>query len=198
MKNKVMNWSLFVFNSLYIVVFAIYYLYLKNYEFMIYIGVLVLLFILVVSIQKRVKFSYTILWMLSIWGLLHMLGGGLHLASGEVLYKWVPLHLYDMPDSGGEFVLLKFDQILHFYIYFVMSFVLAHLLKGRLKMRPLYFFAFVTITSIGLSVINELIEFCAVIFLGQTGVGGYFNTMLDFVFNSLGAIAGAVVCSLRR
>ena len=35
--------------------------------------------------------------------------------------------------------------------------------------------------------INELIEFGTVLALPETGVGGYDNTMMDFVFNLLGA-----------
>ncbi|HLC54816.1 MAG TPA: DUF2238 domain-containing protein, partial [Candidatus Nanoarchaeia archaeon] len=143
-----------------------------------------------------VKFPVLILWMLSVWGLLHMLGGGVHLADGTVLYRWIPIELYQGIDS--EFVLLKFDQILHFYIYFVMSFVLAHLVRNKMQgMKPLYVGLFVALASMGLSVINELIEFGAVLFLGKTGVGGYYNTLLDLLFNTLGAVVGAWASSLR-
>ena len=190
------EWVLILFNLLYIVAFTIYYVAKQNYEFMVYIGVLVLLFAVVFAIQRRVKFPLPILWMLSVWGLLHMLGGGVHLADGTVLYRWIPIELYQGIDS--EFVLLKFDQILHFYIYFVMSFVLAHLVRNKMQgMKPLYVGLFVALASMGLSVINELIEFGAVLFLGKTGVGGYYNTLLDLLFNTLGAVVGAWASSLR-
>ena len=190
------EWVLILFNLLYIVAFTIYYVARQNYEFMVYIGVLVLLFAVVFAIQRRVKFPVLILWMLSVWGLLHMLGGGVHLADGTVLYRWIPIELYQGVDS--EFVLLKFDQILHFYIYFVMSFVLAHLVRNKMQgMKPLYVGLFVALASMGLSVINELIEFGAVLFLGKTGVGGYYNTLLDLLFNTLGAVVGAWASSLR-
>jgi len=188
---------LILFNLLYIVAFTIYYVAKQNYEFMVYIGVLVLLFALVFAIQRRVKFPILILWMLSVWGLLHMLGGGVHLADGTVLYRWVPVELYQGIDS--EFVLLKFDQILHFYIYFVMSFVLAHLVRNKMRgMKPIYVGIFVALASMGLSVINELIEFGAVLFLGKTGVGGYYNTLLDLLFNTIGAVVGAWVSLLIK
>ncbi len=45
--------------------------------------------------------------------------------------------------------------------------------------------------SVGLSVLNELVEFGAVVALGKTGVGGYGNTLLDLVFNTLGAFTAA-------
>ena len=191
------EWVLILFNLLYIVAFTIYYVAKQNYEFMVYIGVLVLLFALVFAIQRRVKFPILILWMLSVWGLLHMLGGGVHLADGTVLYRWVPVELYQGIDS--EFVLLKFDQILHFYIYFVMSFVLAHLVRNKMRgMKPIYVGIFVALASMGLSVINELIEFGAVLFLGKTGVGGYYNTLLDLLFNTIGAVVGAWVSLLIK
>lgn len=186
---------LLIFNLVYIVGFTAYYLAQGNYEFMVYIGVLVVLVVLVAGFQRRVCFPHFILWILSIWGLLHMLGGGLRLPGGTVLYQWIPLELYNAHDMLGEFVILKFDQILHFYIYFVMSFVLAHLLVRITdkETKPLHFYFFVVIGSMGLSVVNELIEFAAVIASPNTGVGGYFNTLLDLLFNTLGAVVGACV-----
>ncbi len=190
-KDRVNNWILIVFNLAYILGFTFYYLAKQNYEFMLYIAVLVILFVLVFFVQNKVKFSYTILWMLTIWGFLHMLGGGVRVGD-SVLYRWIPIELYNAHDATGEFVILKFDQILHFYIYFVMSFVLAHLLFKKIgKVNPIYFYGVIALASMGLSVLNELIEFGAVVFLGNTGVGGYYNTLLDLVFNTLGAVVGA-------
>ncbi len=191
---------LIVFNLLYILGFTFYYAVQRNYEFMLYIAVLVVLFVLVFSLQRRVKFSYTVLWMLSIWGLLHMMGGGVHFPADKVLYRWVPIEIYNANDAAGEFVILKFDQILHFYVYFVLSFVFAHLLN-RLTVktvRPLYLFFFVVLTSMGASVINELIEFGAVVYMGRTGVGGYYNTLLDLCFNTLGAVVGGIIATRKK
>ncbi len=190
--------TLILFNLAYIIGFAIYYLSIKNYEFMIYIGVLVALLLLVIFIQRRVRFDYTILWMLSVWGLLHMMGGGVRWPGDEVLYRWVPIELYNAGDALGEFVILKFDQVLHFYVYFVMSFVLVHLLHGKVKARPLYFYTLIALASMGLGVVNELIEFSAAVGVQDTGVGGYYNTSLDLVFNTLGAVLGAVFAYLRK
>jgi len=126
-----------------------------------------------------------------------MMGGGVHVGE-NVLYRLIVLPLYDSHDVSGEFVLLKFDQVLHFYIYFVMSFILAHLLRGKIKTRPLYTGIIIALASIGLSVGNELIEFAAVVFLKNTGVGGYYNTLLDLLFNSLGAIIGSWIATVKR
>lgn len=189
------EWFLILFNLAYIIGFTFYYVAQRNYEFLLYIAVLVALFVLVLAIQRRVRFSYTLLWMLSIWGLLHMMGGGIHFPGDTVLYRWVPLELYNAHDAGGEFVILKFDQILHFYIYFVMSFVLAHLFRRYISRKASFVRVafFVILASMGLSVINELIEFGAVVVMGRTGVGGYFNTLLDLCFNTLGALTGGLL-----
>jgi putative membrane protein len=50
----------------------------------------------------------------------------------------------------------------------------------------------------GLSVVNELIEFAAVVVSPSTGVGGYVNTLLDLLFNTLGAVSGAVIHRLIK
>jgi len=39
----------------------------------------------------------------------------------------------------------------------------------------------------GISALNEVIEFSTVVFFNSTGVGGYYNNALDLVFNAIGA-----------
>lgn len=46
--------------------------------------------------------------------------------------------------------------------------------------------------GMGFGVLNEVVEFVAVAFFGQTGVGDYWNTALDLVFNMFGAIIATV------
>ena len=36
--------------------------------------------------------------------------------------------------------------------------------------------------------VNEMIEFIVVLLVPDNGVGGYYNTLLDIVFNFIGAI----------
>ncbi len=188
---KTSHLILIVFNALYILGFAVYYVALQNYEFLLYIAVLVVLFALVAGTYRKTRFGIGILWMLSIWGFLHMLGGGIRVGD-EVLYRHIVLDIFQGADS--EFVILKFDQILHFYIYFVMSFVMFHLLNLTAGKKAgfgiITFFAL--LASSGVGALNEIIEFGAVVFLGKTGVGGYYNTALDLVFNFLGALCGAL------
>ena len=84
---------LLLFNLVYLIPFIIYYISIKNYEFLIYIGVVIALLILIIATFSRTKFDYTILWMLSIWGFLHLTAGGL-LINGEVLYGYRILDIF--------------------------------------------------------------------------------------------------------
>ncbi len=190
------HWALVIFNLLYAIPAAIYYASQKNYEFLLYVGVVIALFFLVVGTYRKTRFDYTILWMLSIWGLLHMLGGSL-IIDGSVLYRYHVLDLYQ--GQIEEFFILKFDQVLHFYIYFVMSFVMYHLisLASSRKVHPWAVAFFAILASSGVGALNEIVEFGAVVFLGQTGVGGYYNTALDLVFNFAGALIGGILAMLR-
>ena len=47
----------------------------ENYEFVIYIGVIILFFVLILATNKRHTLSNFVLWGLTGWATLHMLGG---------------------------------------------------------------------------------------------------------------------------
>ena len=53
-------------------------------------------------------------------------------------------------------------------------------------------YSLIVLGGMGIGALNEIIEFAAVVIFGQTGVGGYWNTALDLVFNLLGAIAATI------
>lgn len=48
------------------------------------------------------------------------------------------------------------------------------------------------LVAMGLGALNEVSEFSAVMAFSRTGVGGYYNIVLDLTFNLIGA-AGAVL-----
>ena len=56
----------------------------------------------------------------------------------------------------------------------------------------------IVFASMGVGAFNEIIEFLPVLFLSETGVGGYYNIAWDIVFNTLGAIVGIIYISLKR
>lgn len=192
-KLKEGEWIILFFNLLYILPFTIFYLLKGNYEFLVYIGVLVLIGIIVMATIRKSKLDYLALWGLSIWGLFHMMGGGVRI-NGNTLYS---IRLVDVIDKGGQFYILKMDQLIHFYGFLVAAIVVYQLLapnfKNVNKSKLAVFLAW--IGSMGLGALNEVVEFIAFVSLEKTGVGDVYNTGLDLIFNMAGALAGAFIAS---
>ena len=186
------EWAALIFTVTYVVVFGGLFLAAGNAEFVWYVITLVLFLGLIAATQRVAQCPAFILWGLSLWGLIHMAGGGVRVGDG-VLYSYVVLPLV----GDGESVVLKYDQIVHFYGFGVATLVLWHVLRRNFPAldgtKTIY--AFAVLGSMGLGVLNELIEFTAVLAFPDTNVGGYYNTALDMVFNTLGALTAAVLAS---
>ena len=188
--------TIFGLSLAYVAAFTVYYISIRNFEFLWYVVILLFFAWLIGSTLKTTKFPHGLLGGLSLWGLLHMAGGGIKV-SGQVLYKFV---IYPFIDKGGEFVILKFDQFVHFYGFFITTLVMLHLLKARLSPKVSWKFrAFVAASAgLGLSALNEIVEFIAVLAIPQTNVGGYFNTGFDLMFNLGGCLFAVIVDTLLR
>ena len=195
MKLKKGELLLIAFNLIYVAIFTIYYLSIKNYEFLWYVAVLLFFICLIAFTLKKSNFDYLILWGLSIWGFLHMAGGGVRIGD-SVLYALNLITIFDT----GEIFILKFDQLVHFYGFAVTTLVANHLLKNYWNERVNYKIVYPALAAIGmgLGALNEIVEFMAVVAFSNTGVGGYYNTALDLVFNTLGAIAAVIFIHFRR
>ncbi len=180
---------LILFNLIYVATFGFYYLSARNYEFLWYVGVLVFFLILILTTLAKTKFNRTILWGLSLWGLLHMAGGGIKVGAG-VLYGWPIIHLF----GEGDSLIFKFDQFVHLFGFGVATLVFHQLLKNYLvpqvNWRVMY--PLIVLGGMGIGALNEIVEFIAFIVFSQTGVGGYYNTSLDLVFNTLGAVLATI------
>lgn len=194
MKLTKKHWFILSFSLFYILAYGLYYISIKNYEFMWYILVLMFFFFLIFITLPKTKFDYPILWGLSIWGLLHMSGGGI-VVNGDVLYNYVVLPLFQL---GGNSV-LKFDQIVHMFGFGVTTLVAFHILKPYLKnsnykvIYPLLVFV-----AMGAGALNEIVEFMAVVMIPNTNVGGYYNTALDLISNTIGSMIAIIVIHFRR
>lgn len=187
--------GLVLFNSVYIAAFAAYYLSIGNTEFLWYVLVMVALFALILGTLHRSKFDSVILWGLSLWGLMHMAGGGVRVGN-DVLYGLQLLPIYG---TEGELRILKYDQLVHAFGFGISTLVVFHLLVPNLgeNVRWRTVLSIVALGGMGLGVVNEIVEFIAVLVFPHTGVGGYYNTALDLVFNTIGAIIAAFVIRLR-
>jgi putative membrane protein len=191
------QWILFAFTAFYIAVFSIYYAGAANFEFIGYVGVLVFGAILIYVTLPRTQFANHILWGLSLWGLLHLAGGSVRVGD-DVLYalKLIPLY-----DGGGEFYILKMDQLIHLLGFGVAALAIMHLLfrfVSQDEPRRFWLGVVAIFVAMGLGAMNEVIEFSAVVFVPETGVGGYYNTALGLVFNALGATTAVAGVALWR
>lgn len=183
------QWFVLVFTLVYTGGFGAYYASIADYEFLWYVAVLLFFFFLILGTIRYTHFTPVILWGLSLWGLLHMAGGGVQVGDG-VLYG---VQLIDIT-ADGEMTIFKYDQLVHAYGFGVATLVAHHLLAPRWKdgaSRGLLA-ALAALIGMGLGSVNEMVEFVAVLTFPETGVGGYINTALDLVFNALGAIGVAL------
>jgi hypothetical protein len=188
------QWLVLLFSLAYIIPFSAYYIYVRDFEFLWYTSILLLFLLLILSTVKKSHFPAIILWGLSIWGLLHMAGGGI-IVGDSVLYRFMVFDIY----GSGEGAILKFDQLVHAFGFGVATLVAHHLMAPRWKegASKALLYVGVALIGMGLGVVNEIIEFIAVVVLSETGVGGYFNIALDLVFNTIGATAVALFLAWR-
>jgi hypothetical protein len=184
-----------LFTVAYIVAFTLWFLSIGNFEFIVYVATMLALLVLVGLSLGAGEYPPIMLWALSLWGLLHMAGGGVSV-NGSVLYNLI---LIPLGEIGGSPV-LKYDQFVHAYGYGVAAWVLHHLITRhypdiRGNATALVYPA---LASMGLGSVNEIIEFSAVLMVPDTNVGGYINTALDLCFNASGAVIAMIIIGLRR
>ncbi len=188
-------------NLIYLTIFSILAFRGGKAEFLLYIGVILIVGGWIVWKQRQVKLGPMILWGLTVWGLLHMAGGLVHVGD-DVLYGLVLVPLVDRVTTEGErLVVLRFDQLIHLFGFGVSTLVTYHLLRPYLRDRierwPTLALLVVLMGS-GLGAINEIIEFCAVLAFPETGVGGYANTLLDLCFNLAGGLVAVTYLTWKR
>jgi hypothetical protein len=185
-------WPIALFNAAYVVGFMPFFLARGNYEFLWYTGVLIAIALFVGATIEKTRFPDWLLWLLSVWGLLHVAGGGVRMGD-TILYG---VMVWPVFDGGGDFVLFKYDQLVHAYGFGVAA-VMMHgfLERSMVGARTFWISVVAVLSSMGLSVVNEIVEFIPVVLLPDTNVGGYYNIALDLVFNTLGAVVGVLVYS---
>jgi putative membrane protein len=176
-------------NLVYVPAFTVIALRNLNFEFVLYVGVILIVGAWVVWKQRSVRFNLPILWGLTIWGLLHMAGGNIRVGD-DILYG-----LQLIP------VVLRYDQLVHAFGFGMATLVCHHLLKPYLRdgidrWRTLSIL--IVLMGSGLGAINEIIEFIAVKTLPETNVGGYDNTLWDLIFNLIGGLLAVAWLTLRR
>jgi hypothetical protein len=158
-----------------------------NWEFVFYIAVVLGLGLLVLAIRRRAGFTSGLLWALSVWGLVHMIGGLVPVPANwpidgdkRVFYSWWIVR-----------GVLKFDMPVHAYGMGVATWACWQGLRTATRCRPtLGPLTVSALGGMGLGAVNEVVEFIATRLM-ETNVGGYVNTGWDLVSNMLGAIIAA-------
>ncbi len=182
-------WPVALFTSVYLVGALITAVQVSNYEFLLYIGVVLLMMGVVWVVHGRVALTPGALWCLSIWGLAHMAGGLVMVPEGwpVVGTKRVLYSLWLIPDR------LKYDHLVHAYGFGVTTWVcwqgIRAALGGRLRrVRPTPgLMVLCAAAGLGFGALIEVIEFAATLLVPETNVGGYLNTGWDLVANLFGA-----------
>jgi len=167
----------------------------KNYEFIAYVGVIVLLFILILFTNKRVNYPNLVLWGLAVWGFLHMSGGALRIGS-EKIYGLVLI-----PIVGEPYNILRYDHLGHIFGFGVATLVMFVLLKPLIKFPIKNWWKIsliIMMAGMGVGAFNEVVEFVTTVFVSETGVGGYINTSLDLVSNLIGACLAMLYIQLKK
>lgn len=172
----------------YILFFIFWFIFHKNNEFSFYaFGIIILFFVFLFNLEKT-NLSPFVLWGFVFLGFLHLFGGALYI-FGVRLYDLMSFNLIDL---GGEFVLFKYDQIIHFLATFFTFLGLYQIYtnksKCKINFKIIYFVLF--FASFGISCTNEIIEFFPAYFWSDNGVGGYVNTLLDLFANFFGSLFG--------
>lgn len=193
MNIKPYEWAVLGVTLAYTAIFGAIFMSAGNSEFLWYIVTMLVLVVLVGFGQRKAEFPAGILWALSLWGFIHMAGGGVPVGD-SVLYAHVVLPVFAL----GEFVFLKYDQFVHFYGFGITAWLLWHLLRRHFPVMigTASLAVFPVLGAMGLGAVNEIIEFIAVVVFPNTNVGGYVNTALDLVFNAAGAIFAMVLVKI--
>ena len=184
--------GILLFTLTYVIGFYTWFIIRGNTEFIFYIAQ----FVFFISfacwlIARSPDFPTYLLGLISLIGLMHVIGGGVDLGATR-LYD---LHLVTLYDGGEPgFYILKYDQLVHILGFGIAALVARYIIKRDAPLLSLQTRSvLVVLVAAGLGAINEISEFAAKVFLARTGVGGYYNLALDLTVNLLGALIAVVI-----
>ena len=179
---------LLVTNLILIVGFGARFVLALNYEFIIYVGVIIF-FLCVIGISlNKVEYSLDCLWGLTIWAAMHLAGGGINVGEGR-LYDVMLIKLSD------AYPIFRYDQLVHIFGFAASTLLMYCLLKRYLKPNVNGFVALsivIVMAGLGVGAFNEIVEFLVSTLIPESGVGGYLNTFLDLVADLIGAVIAII------
>ena len=185
---------IFIVNAVALGAFTILFASRKNYEFLLYIGVIIFFLAVILGTNKRVDYSNGVLWGLTAWALLHMSGGGLYVGKIK-LYEIILIPVSE------KYHIFRYDQFVHIVGFGVATLVMYYLIKPLLRPnldRWIALSIVVVMAGLGVGALNEIVEFAATVLVPETGVGGYINTSLDLVSDLVGAVIAVMIIRTKR
>lgn len=122
---------------------------------------------------------------------MHVAGGAVPTPDG-VLFAY---KIYPFFDAGGDFYILKYDQVVHMYLHGLVAIMSYRTLRIPLGIRQKTFLVALaaTMISMGISSLNEIMEFLIAVSFERNGVDGYENAMFDLIFNLSGAVLAVIL-----
>jgi len=185
-----------IFTLAYLLIFLFLFIGRENYEFIAYVGVIIFFFALILLTNKKMNYPDIVLWGLSIWGLFHMLGGGLLIRGGSMrLYELILIPISE------TYKIFKYDQFVHIFGFAIATLVMFVLLKPLLGKKIEKWWSvsiIVVMAGLGVGAFNELVEFSVTLFVPETGVGDVLNFSLDLVADFIGAILAMIYIRIRN
>lgn len=182
-----------LFTSAYLFAGVIYCLVSGNSEFLFYIFfVMIPAIVIIAALLPFLSIPSWAVWGISIFGLMHILGG-ISIGPGT-LYDFVLFPLLNNGPDGLTFI--RYDQIVHTFGS-ALAALYAYYCFARFPIPRFWLFIIAALAAMGLGSLNEVVEFAAKNLFPHTDVGGYYNNTLDLVFNMIGAtVASAIAVKL--
>ena len=181
--------SILFVNLVALLAFAVLFIIRSNYEFVIYIGVIIFFLILFAVTNARVYYPNALLWALTTWAIMHMAGGAVYI-NKVCLYEIILIPL------STNIPIFRYDQLVHIVGFGAATVAMFYVLKPLLR-PELDRFAVLSIivvaAGLGIGALNEIVEFITSILVPESGVGGYLNTSLDLVADLIGAVLAMVI-----
>lgn len=184
---------LLLLNSALICGFGLVYLARRNYEFIIYVGVIVFFVLLIVATRRKVNYTTGALVALTVWAALHLAGGAIPVGDGR-LYEVMLIRL------SSRLPVFRYDQFVHIWGFGAATVVMYCLLSRSLARNgvgPVALSVVLAMAGLGVGAFNEIVEFLVSSAVPESGVGGYINTSLDLCADLMGACLGVVYVQFR-
>ena len=175
------HWLILTANILIVAIFAFVFISNKNNELINYILLVLIVGFLIAYLDRKIKYTYGLLWGLSLWSLMHFAGGGI-IVNGRALYDALLI-----PITNDVF---RYDQLVHIIGFGMATMLVYQTLKNNLKYpieNRLVLGIVVIMAGLGIGAFNEIVEFIFTLINSNNDIGGYLNTSLDLVADLIGA-----------